>query len=245
MARVINEEEYNLRRNEILDAAQMLAYTRGFDLMTIQDMLDQLKISKGAFYHYFDSKDGLLEALVDRMGLTVKALLVPIVEDSHMPALIKLHRFFDTSTRWKTSQKEVFISLLRVWYADNNAVLRQKIVSSGIKWVIPQLTQIIQQGVREGVFSTPYPEQIADVIMGLLERMGDHSSILILRASDGQGGREEYGAIVAAYTDTVERLLSLPSGTLQIVDPSVMDIWFEPSTVKEEPASSEGAASNP
>ena len=68
MARILKEEEYTVKRNEILDVAQRLIYTKGYEQMTIQDMLDDLQISKGAFYHYFDSKQAVLEALVERIG---------------------------------------------------------------------------------------------------------------------------------------------------------------------------------
>src|SRR5262245_58568880 len=54
MARVV--KEHAVRRGEILDVAQRLVYTSGYEQMTIQDMLDELQISKGAFYHYFSSK---------------------------------------------------------------------------------------------------------------------------------------------------------------------------------------------
>ena len=55
MSRIVKEEEYTLRRNDILDTARRLVYTKGYEQMTIQDILDALQISKGAFYHYFDS----------------------------------------------------------------------------------------------------------------------------------------------------------------------------------------------
>ena len=66
MARIVKEPA--VRRNEILDAAQRLVYRKGYEQMTIQDILDDLHLSKGAFYHYFDSKQSLLEALIERMG---------------------------------------------------------------------------------------------------------------------------------------------------------------------------------
>ena len=67
MARIVKEQAYAVKRNEILDVAQRLVYTKGYEQMTIQDILDGLPISKGAFYHYFDSKQALLEALIERM----------------------------------------------------------------------------------------------------------------------------------------------------------------------------------
>ena len=68
MPRVVKEDDYAARRNEILAVARKLVYTKGYEEMSIQDILDEMKISKGAFYHYFDSKPALLEALIDRMG---------------------------------------------------------------------------------------------------------------------------------------------------------------------------------
>ena len=67
MARIVNKEEYNRKRNEILNSAQKLVYTIGYDQMTIQDILNETKMSKGAFYHYFSSKSDLLEALITHM----------------------------------------------------------------------------------------------------------------------------------------------------------------------------------
>ena len=54
MARTVKEQEYAEKRNEILDAAQRLVYTKGYERMTIQGILADLQISSGAFYHYFD-----------------------------------------------------------------------------------------------------------------------------------------------------------------------------------------------
>src|SRR5947199_10224002 len=98
MARVV--KEHSVRRNEILDVAQRLIYARGYEQMTIQDILDDLQISKGAFYHYFDSKQTLLEALVERMGEGAVQLLLPIVHDPLLPALDKFQHYLATLNRW-------------------------------------------------------------------------------------------------------------------------------------------------
>ena len=104
MARVVKEDEYAVKRNEILSVAQRLVITTGFEQMSVQDILHELKISKGAFYHYFDSKLALLDGLVDRMMDEAEQVLQPIVDAKNLPALEKLRRYFDASGRWKTSQ---------------------------------------------------------------------------------------------------------------------------------------------
>ena len=63
MPRVIKHPE--LRRSEILDCAQSLFLARGYDCASLNDVIAAVGLSKGAFYHYFASKEALLEALAD------------------------------------------------------------------------------------------------------------------------------------------------------------------------------------
>ena len=172
MARTVQEETYTVKRNEILDTAQRLVYTKGYEQMSIQDILNELKISKGAFYHYFESKSDLLEALIDRMRQEAEPIILPIINDPDLPALDKLHRFFDTGARWKTARKDYILSLIRVWYADDNAIVRQKEQADLIRWATPLIVDIVRQGVQEGVFNTAFPDQIGELVLSLLYHIG-------------------------------------------------------------------------
>src|SRR5512135_1308764 len=149
MARTVKEEEYAVKRKEILDAAQRLVYTKGYEQMSIQDILNDLQISKGAFYHYFDSKGDLLEALIERMVQDVEPLILPIVHDPQSSAFEKMHGLFDASARWKTARKDYLMSLMRVWYADENALIRHKTYTRMLKYISTWLTAIIRQGIAE------------------------------------------------------------------------------------------------
>ena len=73
MARIVKKEAYAARRNEILDATRRLVYTKGYEQMSVQDILDALQISKGAFYHYFGSKGEALDSLIERIDQLVEA----------------------------------------------------------------------------------------------------------------------------------------------------------------------------
>ena len=58
MARTVKEQEYAEKRNDILDSALRLVYSKGYERMTIQDIQADLQISSGAFYHYFEFETG-------------------------------------------------------------------------------------------------------------------------------------------------------------------------------------------
>src|SRR5215470_3721570 len=125
MVRIVKKPA--VRRNEILDAAERLVTTKGYEQMAIQDILDELQISKGAFYHYFDSKQALLSAIIERMQAGMAQPLLSLVHDPARGALDKLQHLFAMLFRWKTTQKGFFLPLLRAWYSDENAIVRQKV----------------------------------------------------------------------------------------------------------------------
>ena len=81
MARTVNVVEQAARRDAILDAAQRLILSNGYERLTVQDILADLQISKGAFYHYFDSKPAVIEALSARLVDESERALAPIVAD--------------------------------------------------------------------------------------------------------------------------------------------------------------------
>lgn len=226
MVRIVKEQAHAARRNAILDAMQRLVETRGYEQMTIQDILDDLQISKGAFYHYFDSKQATLEALIERMIDEVERLLQPIVQDSSLPALEKFRSFFATLFGWKTAQKGFFLQMLRVWYADENALVRQKLRALRIKQVAPQLQAIIQQGIQEGVMMAPYPDQVGEVIVSLILDLGDALAGQILSFGPESENLDQLECTAAIYIDALERILGVATGSLHLVDTATLKEWI-------------------
>jgi AcrR family transcriptional regulator len=224
MARIV--KEYEVRRSEILDLALRLVYTKGYEQMTVQDILDELKISKGAFYHYFDSKQALLEALIEHTLDEAMQVITPIVDDPSLAALDKLKCVFDTATRWKTAQKAFFLGILRVWYQDGNALVRQKQLAASIQQVAPLVTRIVHQGIREGVMSTSYPDQVGEIALTFLQGLGDTMAGLILAGAPESEVLAQMEGAIKAYTDALERVLGAPPGSLHLIDIENLKEWI-------------------
>ena len=247
MARIVKEKEYAIRRNEILDAAIRLVYRKGFEQMTVQDILNELHISKGAFYHYFESKGMVMEALVERIVQEeVLPLVSHIVQSPGLSALEKLESYFDTVLRWKTGNKVVMISLLRVWMSDENAVLRQKLFGMTSQEVVPMLAEIIRQGVREGTFTTSYPEQVCQVIFYIMQGLSESIlELFLLDETDLDQAQVEsrIRAFTNVLNDAIERVLGAPAGSLHLVEVDTLMKWWsqsEPTLNGETAISAEG-----
>lgn len=220
MPRVVKDAEYAARRNQILDAAQRLVYTKGYDQMTIQDILDALRISKGAFYHYFDGKPALLDALIDRLMQQGRHIIGQIAADPGLNALEKFDRCFSALAQWKSVQRSYVLGLLRGWHADDNAIVRQKAFARMMADIPPMFADIIAQGVREGVFSCPEPGAMGEVVLAMMQRLGENVAVQMLDA--GPDDLARMNTTVAAHTSAIERVLGAPPGSIRLFPPEAL-----------------------
>jgi AcrR family transcriptional regulator len=230
MARTVREHEYKKKRNEILDAAQRFIYTKGYERMTIGDILADLQMSSGAFYHYFDSKPAVLEGLIERIKEEVDIPLLPILHDPHLSAIEKLQGLFNTLDHLRIAHKTDVIEAGRVWYADSNAIVRQKVEEAVLKQRVPLLNVIIHQGIQEGIFTPAHPDQIGEMILILLQGMGTAHAKLLLsldQEQDEQRCIERIILIHAAYMDAIERVLGAPFNSLYRVNEDMVGVWVK------------------
>jgi len=214
MTRSVKPEEYAEKRNAILDVAARYITTKGYEQMTTQDLLEALQISRGAFYHYFESKQALLMALVERIGEQAEQLVLPIASSSEMGAQDKLLRVFAVLNQHKQANLDMIFAFMRIWYADENALFRHKLYLARIKRLAPWLSQIIRQGVAEGVFTTPYPDQAARTILSLLEDLGYATVELLLAEESKPIDFLQITQIGEATADALERVLGMKPGYL-------------------------------
>lgn len=61
---VKNAEE---RKMEILDTAEHLFETQGFDNTSTNDILNEIGIARGTLYYHFKSKEEILDAIISRL----------------------------------------------------------------------------------------------------------------------------------------------------------------------------------
>jgi AcrR family transcriptional regulator len=223
MTRIV--KEYAVRRDEILDAAQQLIYTKGFEKLTIRDILDELQISNGAFYHYFASKSLLLEAIIERGQDDLDKHFRVIVDDPDLSALEKFRRFFAALDRARIDLQPVIAGLMRVWFADENAIVREKTDEVFVQRRAPLLNAIVRQGVQEGVFTTPYPDQAGQIILSITRGMGNVVLKLVLAFEQDRDQLHYIDDIVAANAASAEAIERLLGATSHCMDrPTAGDV---------------------
>jgi AcrR family transcriptional regulator len=214
-----------VRRAEILDVAQRLVQTKGYEQMGVQDILDELQISKGAFYHYFDSKLALLGAVIDRMQAAMRQPAVALVQDSRLSATSKLRNFFLTLFGWKTTQREVFLNLLQVWYSPGNAVLREQLHDNAIRQLAPLLGEIIEQGISERALTIRSAEGMGRLALVVANDLSDRVAWWLLADGSQRQPVEDIEQMIALDSRAVERMLGAPTRSIDLFDLDLLRRW--------------------
>lgn len=226
MARTLNPVVHTVRREAFIDAAQRLIQLKGYEQMSVQDLLDELEASRGAFYHYFDSKQELLGAVVDRMVDAGVAAVAPTVDDPGLSALRKFEGIFAGIQSFKAERKQLVLAILEVWISDQNAVVREKLRRTAVTRLAPLLSAVIAQGNREGLFHTGSAESTARVLVGLMQTFGEAATELFVARQAGTIAFEEVLRAVEANTEACERILGLSAGSLMLIDEPALRFWF-------------------
>ncbi len=228
MARTVNPEAVAAKRREILHATQKLILTKGYEQMSIQDILDEVQMSSGAFHHYFDSRGALLEAFAEQIEQETEKPLLAIIHDPSLSAIEKLQGFFDTLDRLRMAHKAEVVQLGRVWYTDDNAVVRQKVDQAVFAQRAPLLTEIVRQGIEEGSFTTASSDKAGEVIMSLLQGMDNTHAryfFTLEQERDNPSWTAEIIATHTAYMDAIERVIGAPTHSFSRLDADVVKAW--------------------
>ena len=226
MARTLDPVAHAVRRDACLDVATRLIQSKGYEQMSLQDVLDELGASKGAFYHYFDSKEALLAATADRMVEASMASALAAI-DPDGPALDKLKCLFAAITQWKVERTDLMKGLMEVWFSDANVIVRDQARRGLQARLTPLLATILRQGIAEEAFSCGCPEHAAGVLVDLILGLNDTASRVFLDRRAGPISFEEVEATVEAYSEAFERILGLPPGSWPLADDKLLHFWFD------------------
>jgi len=225
------QKEHETRRNELLDIAQGLFVQSGYEATPVSAILDAAGVAKGTFYHYFKSKEDLLDALVERMIARIIASMHAAAGMEGLDAAEKLKEYFRASSQWKAKNREALMALVKPLYSNENLLLRHKMNRRTLELAVPDLTAILEQGVREGTFNTKDPREAAETILGLGFAFRETNAELVLSLVDHPESWDTLLAKMAFYQDAVERLIGAPAGSLEWIDEESL-ATFRPAGAK-------------
>lgn len=198
--RVVKEAEE--RRNEILDVAEKLFGTKGFDQTSTNDILNEIGIARGTLYYHFKSKEEILDAMIERIDKQLVAKAKMIAENKEIPVLQRLTMTIMALNLDNDLGHEVMEQVHR----PQNALMHQKMRENLLAEVDPLITGLVEEGIEQGICRTDYPAEVVEMTML-------YSCITFdALAEDTQEQRQRK---IMGFIYNLERLLGMKSGSLQ------------------------------
>lgn len=209
------------RRAQLLDHAQELFFTVGYDATSVDAIIGAAGVSKGAFYHHFHSKESLLEALAERIVDRSLERSREAVRGDYADAVSRLNAFWGESRRLKVAVAPLARTWLRAVFRSENLALRYRINAATIAKVAPVLAEVLEAGKREGVFDIPDARGCAEMLLHL--GTGVHDTIAGAIEASERGEVEEAVAMLERRLRLFElafnRVLGLPDDAVALVEP--------------------------
>lgn len=168
--RIIKDPEE--RKSEILDTAEMLFCTKGYSKTTINDILNEVGIAKGTFYYYFKSKEEVMDAIITRIIDNDINIAKKIALNPEIPVLEKFFQILMSQRPKVGDNKE---KVIQQFHLPNNAEMHQKTIVKTILNFTPILAEVVEEGVREGIFNTKYPKETIEFLIASSECIFDES----------------------------------------------------------------------
>ncbi|MEQ6353822.1 TetR/AcrR family transcriptional regulator [Lysinibacillus sp. M3] len=190
------------RRNEILDVADELFGQKGFDGTSTNDILEKVGIARGTLYYHFKSKEDIMDALIERYNAQILGAAKEIAANKSIPVHERIVRVVMALNISSGNGKEIIDHI----HKPQNALMHQKIQKVIMNGLPPILTEIIHEGIEQGLFSTPYPYECMEMIVAYTNTVFDDDMVDMTD--------EERASRIPAFVFNVERLLGVESGSL-------------------------------
>lgn len=219
MARTKKSPE--VRSNELIDCAERLFFQHGYENTTVNDVIREADVSKGAFYHYFVSKEALLEAVATRLAKRNLEELQPLAEDPSLDAVGQLNALFAGSRRLKLEMAPQLKNTFNALFKPENVVLYHRIDEALQAASLPIITEILRRGHAQGALDAPDPETAAMMLLQLRLSVAKmmHKALQLSEAGDLDGAAAMLDSWMRTYGTAIERFLKLPEGSIEVTEP--------------------------
>lgn len=195
-----NSKEAEERKKEILDVAEELFTAKGYESTSTTDILERVGIARGTLYYHFKSKEEILDALIDRIIQGMVSNIRLALSDKST-TLQKLISFVGAMKVDSAIGKEI----TDYAHKPQNALMHQKIQNSLLDVLTPIAAEIIKEGIKEGIVSTNYPEEAAEMLLiyssVVFDDMNEMTPIEWKRKAEG-------------FVFNMERLLGIKPGSI-------------------------------
>lgn len=213
----------DLKKQEILQTAEDLFCKKGYEETSVQDILDILHTSKGSFYHHFESKEYLLEAMCDRRAMLI-AHQAEEEERAFGKPIARLNSLLRGVFPLKDERLSFLMMILPVFSTRQGHSLRTRYCEALLSSFHEPVTRTLTECLADDSVNVYDPEITADICINTMNHLWCDLCDTIIRATAAGEDMPDLARIIHQYRIITERILSAPYGSMDLV--SMQDLML-------------------
>lgn len=163
MTRIVKEPEE--RRRELIDVAEQLFIAQGYEQTSISDIVREVNVSQGAFYYYFESKEDVLVAVIEKKIALMENDFQQIADRSDLDEAAKLNSMINSFISISTSEKTIHGYI----HQAKNAALHRKLMKvRPFAGIAPLMAGVISKGCEKGRFDVVRPLETSYLLLMMI-----------------------------------------------------------------------------
>jgi AcrR family transcriptional regulator len=198
-----------IRKREMILAAEALFREKGFEATSVSDITDKVGVSHGAFFYYFDSKNAILKAVIAYYVALSEEWVRSIVKEKNSNAVTKIQSILDASIS-STKELESENKLMGYMHSEGNESLHSEYVKRSYEMIIPLITEVVEEGVKDGYFDVKYPRETVEYIVYLFDE-----SLHQLQST--AQSKDDYYRKIRALEIILTRVFGMKEGSISLL----------------------------
>ena len=145
---------------KILEVSQRLFLEKGDDNTKIQDIADELGMTKGAIYHHFKSKEEIMDVLGDTMFVNNNPFEI-VKKRNDLNGLEKMKYVINLN---QSNEQMIELTNQALPLLENPQILA-KMFESNYQYLLPYWLELIEEGQKDGSIKTNQPKELAELLI--------------------------------------------------------------------------------
>ena len=166
--------------------------------------MNALGIAKGTIYHYFKSKEALLEAVIEDIVEENIKQMQDILNQSHGDVLSTFKHLVKAGN--KSAENKDILDLL---HRPGNDAMHNRLLAAILVRQAPLYAELIQKGCHDGIFETESPLECSEFILAGVQFLTDVGIY--------PWTQEDLKRRIQAFPKLIEQQLKAPPGSFQFL----------------------------
>ena len=185
------------RKQDPLKIAYDMFLSHGYENTSVDEIIEKAQIAKGTYYHYFKSKEQMLEEVIEMM-IEREAEAAKQIIEMDIPVPQKIAGILSSV---KPAEAEMPIE--DALFHPENALMHNKVRKKLIDVLTPLLSEVVREGTEKGIFECDnIPERVRMLLV-------------ISNGTFNEGTFSERD--ITVFIDTAEKILGAEKGTMSFI----------------------------